>query len=366
VYVDVVLSPDPNVHEHSNPVAGLKQGGVFIVQSNRSAEDLWASFPLWMQKQIVDNDIRVFYLDAFQIAREEAGSADLQLRMQGIAFQGAFFAASPVMKNAGLTEEKLFKAIEDQLQAKFGGKGKRVVDDNLRVVRRGFTELKEITQKSVGATRRNLRDKAAGLPVMLKQLPEGDGKVADIHRFWEQTGSFYASGKGSDNLVDPFIGASLVPAATGVFRDMTQIRFEYPEWIAENCTACGNCYTECPDSAIPGLVSTVADVFNTAVTRVERGGRPTRYLRRAVRTLEKKLRGMIGSDGVAVRPLIDDAINATVAEAPEAEREGLSEEFRLFRESLGDFQFGTTKPYWTQKEKKGKGTGGLFYITINP
>ncbi|CAG0962849.1 partial pyruvate-ferredoxin/flavodoxin oxidoreductase, partial [Rhodocyclaceae bacterium] len=366
VYVDVVLSPDPNVHEHSNPVAGLKQGGVFIVQSNRSAEDLWASFPLWMQKQIVDNDIRVFYLDAFQIAREEAGSADLQLRMQGIAFQGAFFAASPVMKNAGLTEEKLFKAIEDQLQAKFGGKGKRVVDDNLRVVRRGFTELKEITQKSVGATRRNLRDKAAGLPVMLKQLPEGDGKVADIHRFWEQTGSFYASGKGSDNLVDPFIGASLVPAATGVFRDMTQIRFEYPEWIAENCTACGNCYTECPDSAIPGLVSTVADVFNTAVTRVERGGRPTRYLRRAVRTLEKKLRGMIGSDGVAVRPLIDDAINATVAEAPEAEREGLSEEFRLLRESLGDFQFGTTKPYWTQKEKKGKGTGGLFSITINP
>jgi pyruvate-ferredoxin/flavodoxin oxidoreductase len=370
VYVDVVLSPDPNVHEHSNPVAGLKQGGVFIVQSNRSEEDLWASFPLWMQKQIVDNDIRVFYLDAFQIAREEAGSADLQLRMQGIAFQGAFFAASPVMKNAGLTEEKLFKAIEDQLQAKFGGKGKRVVDDNLRVVRRGFTELKEITQKSVGATRRNLREKSAGLPVMLKQMPEGDGKVADIHRFWEQTGSFYASGKGSDNLVDPFIGASLVPAATGVFRDMTQIRFEYPEWIAENCTACGNCYTECPDSAIPGLVSTVADIFNTAVTRVERGGRPTRYLRRAVRTLEKKLRGMIEEDGqgtqLSIRPLIDDAINATVAEAPEAEREKLAEEFQIFRESLGDFQFGTTKPYWTQKEKKGKGSGGLFSITINP
>jgi len=366
VYVDVVLSPDPNVHEHSNPVAGLKKGGVFIVQSNRSEEDLWASFPLWMQKQIVDNDIRVFYLDAFQIAREEAGSADLQLRMQGIAFQGAFFAASPVMKNAGLTEEKLFKAVEDQLQAKFGGKGKRVVDDNLRVVRRGFTELKEITQKSVGATRRNLREKSAGLPVMLKQMPEGDGKVADIHRFWEQTGSFYASGKGSDNLVDPFIGASLVPAATGVFRDMTQIRFEYPEWIAENCTACGNCYTECPDSAIPGLVSTVADIFNTAVTRVERGGRPTRFLRRAVRTLEKKLRGMIEGDGVSIRPLIDDAINATVAEAPVAEREKLAEEFQLFRESLGDFQFGTTKPYWTQKEKKGKGAGGLFSITINP
>jgi pyruvate-ferredoxin/flavodoxin oxidoreductase len=366
LYVDVVLSPDPNVHEHSNPVAGLKRGGIFIVQSNLSGEALWASFPLWLQKQIVDNDIRVFYLDAFRIAREEAGSADLQLRMQGIAFQGAFFAASPVMHNAGLTEQKLFEAIEEQLQAKFGGKGRRVVEDNLRVVRRGYTELKEITEKSVGATRRNLPAKTAGLPVMLKRMPEGDGRVADIHRFWEQTGSFYASGKGADNLVDPFIGASLVPAASGIFRDMTQIRFEYPEWIPENCTACGNCYTACPDSAIPGLVSTVADVFDTAVTRIERGGRPTRYLRRAVRGLEKKLRDMIVGDGVSVRPLIDEAIDAIVAAAPDSEREKLAEEFHLFRDALGEFRFATTKPYWTQKEKKRKGSGGLFSITINP
>ena len=71
-----------------------------------------------------------------------------------------------------------------------------------------------------------------------------------------------------------------MPAATGVFRDMTGIRFEHPEWIAENCTACGNCYTECPDSAIPGLVSSVADVFNTVINRIETTGTPTRFLRR--------------------------------------------------------------------------------------
>ncbi len=32
-YVDVVLSPDPNVFGHSNPLAGLKKGGVFVLQS---------------------------------------------------------------------------------------------------------------------------------------------------------------------------------------------------------------------------------------------------------------------------------------------------------------------------------------------
>ena len=365
VYVDVVLSPDPNVFGHSNPLSGLKKGGVFIIQSNLG-DETWASFPAWAQKFIVDNDIRVFHLDAFQIARDEAGSADLQLRMQGIAFQGAFFAASPVMANAGLTEERLFNAIEAQLQSKFGGKGAAVVQNNLKVVKRGFLEMHEITDKQVGVSRKALARKDAGLPVMLRQLPEADGNVGDIHRFWEQTGNFYATGKGSDNLVDPFIGTGMMPAATGVYRDMTGIRFEHPVWIPENCTACGNCYTECPDSAIPGLVSSVADIFNTIVNRIETRGTPTRFLRRAVRNVEKRLRASIAGDGVAVTPLIGLAIEATVAEAPEADRARMVEEFRLFTAELGDFQFATTKPFWTQKEKKSKGSGGLFSITINP
>ena len=368
VFVDVVLSPDPAVFGHSNPLSGLKKGGFFIIQSNLGKET-WASFPLWAQKFIVDNEIRVFHLDAFQIAREEAGAAELQLRMQGIAFQGAFFAASPTMANAGLTEDALFTAIEAQLQSKFGGKGARVVADNLRVVRRGFTELTEITEKEVGLTRKGFVQKDAGLPIMLKQLPEGDSrlnKAADIHRFWEQTGHFYLTGRGNDNLVDPFIGASLLPAATGVFRDMTGIRFEHPVWIAENCTACGNCYVECPDSAIPGLVSSIPDIFNAAVNRIETSGTPTRFLRRAVRSVEKKLRALVDRQGGAVRPLIDIAIDEVIAEAPDADRGGLAAEFTQLQIQLGGFQFGSTKPYWTQREKKAKGSGGLFSITVNP
>ena len=32
-YVDVVLSPDPNVLAHTNALAGLRDGGVFVLQS---------------------------------------------------------------------------------------------------------------------------------------------------------------------------------------------------------------------------------------------------------------------------------------------------------------------------------------------
>ena len=372
--VDIVMSPDPQVFLHTNAVAGLDQGGVFIIQSSMaSPEAVWAGFPVHVQKHIVEHGIRVYFLDAFKIAREEATNPDLQLRMQGNTFQGAFFHASDVMEKAGFSEESLFLAIENQLQHKFGSKGKRVVDDNLRVVKRGYSELVEIPPevKRIGA-RLGLVRQEATLPVMLRRLPEGDGHAADIHRFWEQTGNFYAKGEGSDNLVDPFIGLSLIPALTGVFRDMTQIRFEHPEWIAQNCTACGNCYTVCPDSAIPGLVSEVGEIFNSAIQKIEIGGRPTRFLRRAARTMEKKLRAGLEREGLDVRALMAAAIDATLADdlarmpADGEDRTHMEAEFELLRQSLGGFKFATTKPYWTTREKKAQGAGGLLSITINP
>ncbi len=370
--VDVVLSPDPQVFLHTNAVAGLKKDGVLIIQSNLpDAAALWATFPMHTQKFIVENNIHVFYLDAFTIAREESSNPDLQLRMQGNAFQGAFFHASDVQKRAGLNEETLFKAIENQLNDKFGKKGKRIVDDNLRVVKRGYTEIHEIPAavKQVGARQAPGFKLTPALPIMLKRMPENEGnlpKAADLHRFWEQTGNFYISGKGSDNLADPFMGMALSPAATGVYRDMTQIRFEHPVWIAENCTACGNCYTQCPDSAIPGLVSTVGDVLNTAISNIEMGGRITRFLRKGSRNIEKKLRGVLDKDGLNVRALLHQAIEDAMHEDPNQGNAAMEDEYHLLEKEIGEFQFATTKPYWTNKEKKGKGSGGLFSITVNP
>ncbi len=370
LYVDVVLSPDPNVFGHSNPLNGLKEGGFFIIQSNlESQKEVWAQIPYNYQRYIIDHKIRVFYVDGFKIAREEASSADLQFRMQGNAFQGAFFAASPLMERSNLSEQDLFDAIEVQLKDKFGGKGANVVADNLRVVRRGFDEITEITDKTLGALEQNMR-RAPSLPVMLQKLPTGDGQVSDVHRFWEQTGSFYVNGKGADNLVDPLMATSIIPAATGIYRDMTMIRFEYPKFLTENCTACGNCYTVCPDTAIPGLVNSVSDIFNTIIERIESNGTPTLYLRRESRTVEKRLRDLIDSQGEAaiVSTLIDQAVLETLAESEleDGKREILEKEFGLFLENLGDFEFSVTKPYYTTREKKQKGSGGLFSITINP
>ncbi len=373
-YVDVVLSPDPNVFKHTNALAGLKKGGVFIIQSDQdSPEKVWARIPLHYQKMIIDNEIKMYYLDAFKIAREEATDSDLQLRMQGIAFQGAFFAVSPVMKQAGLSEEALIAAIRDQLQKKFGHKGARVVEDNMRVVKRGFDEIKEIKEKTL-TTAENGNGKAAlkepPLPMMVKNMPQSQAKATDIHRFWEQTGNFYARGLGNDVITDPFIGLSVMPAVTSLFRDMTGIRFEHPQWIAENCTACGNCYTVCPDTAIPGLVNDVSEVMETVVKRVKKAGYKVEHLPKAVRQMESILRNSFAEAAETdnVRGMMDEAIELTIKQSGlEGDgRKQLQKEFDLFQQELGDFRFALSRPYYTNMEKQEKNSGGLLSITVNP
>ncbi|PSR13087.1 MAG: pyruvate ferredoxin oxidoreductase, partial [Bacteroidetes bacterium] len=320
------------------------------------------------QKVIIDQGIRIFYIDGFRIAREEATDPELQLRMQGIAFQGAFFAASPIMGKANLTEETLLQAIEDQLQHKFGTKGQRVVDDNMRVVKRGFDEVREIVQKVLGnpEVARQNGQAAPAIPTMLKSTPQSASQLSDIHRFWEQTGNFYQRGLGNDNITDPFIGLSVMPSTTSLFRDMTSIRFEHPKWLPNNCTACGKCYTACPDTAIPGLVSDLADVLDTVLRRVQKKQEKLQFLPKAVRLLEGRVRQLLQAshNGATVNALVQEAIDGLIAESPDGPV--LGKEFGWFREELGDFKFALTRPYFEVPEKAAAGSGGLFSITINP
>ena len=372
-YVDVVLSPDPNVFQHTNALAGLKEGGVFIIQSDKpSPEKVWESIPVPFQKIIIDKKIKVHYLDGFKIAREEATDAELQLRMQGIAFQGGFFSVSPVMRQAGLDDAKLLEAIREQLQEKFGSKGQRVVDDNMRVVKRGFDEIQEVVAGPL--TEGSLAGKGAGseppIPVMVKPLPQSKAPMTDIHRFWEQTGNFYARGMGNDNLTDPFIGLGVMPASTALFRDMTAIRFQHPEWNAENCTACGKCYTVCPDTAIPGLVNTVGQTLDTVVERLRKKGQELTHLPKAVRVMEQQVHGMLkeAQESDSVGGMFDEAIEQTIkkSELKDGEKQQLRDEFKLFRDELGGFQFALSRPHYTLPEQDKADGGGLLSITVNP
>src|SRR5947209_5563814 len=79
--------------------------------------------------------------------------------------------------------------------------------------------------------------------------------VLDVNDFNERIIRGYEEGYGEKHLpADLSLARSLVPAGTATLRDFSNISPEIPEYIPENCTACMDCVTECPDTAILGKV----------------------------------------------------------------------------------------------------------------
>src|SRR5437763_2495791 len=79
--------------------------------------------------------------------------------------------------------------------------------------------------------------------------------LLDVVDFNERVIRGYEEGYGEELLpADLGTARSLVPAGTATLRDFSNIAPEIPEYIAENCTGCMDCVTECPDTAILGKV----------------------------------------------------------------------------------------------------------------
>ena len=362
-HVDVVLSPDPNVFRHSDPLAGLAEGGVFVMQSDAEPEALWRSLPARARRTIAERGIRFFALDGFAIAGDEASDAELRYRMQGAAFMGAFFAASPLAAEHGLDEARLMDGIRDQLVKKFGKLGDRVVEDNLRVIRRGYAELRPVP---TGAA---VEEDGGGAPAMRAipsgmDVPAAEPGIGNAGRFFEQTCASYAAGE--DPIADPFVALSALPAGTAAVRDMTGIRFEVPDFLPELCTGCAQCWTQCPDAAIPGLVSTVEELIDTAVRSA---GRPVDRVKQVSKHLAKESRKTLAA--MPKMPFGEVVAGAyrTVADRlgwdPERRAEA-DREFAAVHSVLADFRVATTAPFWDRLEGKQKGTGGLLAVTVNP
>jgi len=364
MHVNAVLAPDPNVFKHSNPLAGMQEDGVFIMQCDLTQEEFWNSLPGTAQRAIQKKKLKVFLLDAFKIASEEASDPSLRYRMQGAAFMGAFFNVGPLVERYGLAEDKLFEAIRSQLKKKFGHLGERVVEDNVRVIRRGYDEIRIVDTEHLAAEKSE-----AGTVPQRPEILDGTGwrdGIGNPGRFWEQVCHLYKTG--DDGLADPFAAISAIPAATSSIRDMTDVRFEIPEFVAANCTGCGQCWVQCPDTAIPGVVTEVDQVMYAAVNAVANGRSFDRF-RQIVPHVARESRRIM--KGVPFTTFADVASTAykTVIEKlnldPERKK-ALDEEFAPVYSALADFPLAKTGPFFDFPENQEKGTGGLLSITVNP
>jgi pyruvate ferredoxin oxidoreductase beta subunit len=106
-------------------------------------------------------------------------------------------------------------------------------------------------------------------PTARQNTTEITKDVIDVQDFNERIVDAYNHGTAELGLpADHSTLRSLIPAGTGVLRDFSYIAPEIPAFNFENCVACMDCVTECPDTAILGKAVPKAQ-FESELAKIE-------------------------------------------------------------------------------------------------
>ena len=278
-HVNVVLCCDPKAFTHTNPLAGLNKGGCLVWESSESPEAAWGRIPPRYRKFIRDSNIRVYLLPGFEIARNATDRADLQLRMQGNTFLGAFFRVSPFLKHNGISDETFLATVRKQYEKKFGRFGEAVVASNLQVMEQGFSRVQEIRYGELEAPDRSSMRNPPVVPDNPPPMPPTAGcgsacghaiarPVAQTPRYALQSlakfDSEFRAGLGYHQPASALASVGVMGAGTGATQSKYVARRETPVFNPENCTQCMECITACPDTALPNTAQDVGQVLKTA------------------------------------------------------------------------------------------------------
>ena len=150
-HVDLLCINDPTAIMNPQTLEGLVPGGAIFMQSPQAEPaDVWKRIPESVKNIVRLKKYRIYFCDMVKIAREVASEADLQMRMQGIVLLGAFLKLTPYSKESNMSADQVYVGVEKALRKYFGKRGDRVVQDNLTCVKRGFSDMKEISASIIG------------------------------------------------------------------------------------------------------------------------------------------------------------------------------------------------------------------------
>ncbi len=373
-HVTVVLCCDPKAFTHTNPLDGMAEGGSLLWESDQDPETAWEQLPLWARKQIIDKNIRVFTLPGFSIAKKATDRGDLQLRMQGNAFLGGFFAVSNLLQEFDITQEQYREVVRKQYVKKFGKLGEAVVESNMEVMMQGFSQVKEIKIGALTAADHSTLRGQALLPILelataggcttgcrTTPIPAGQAARTPISRVANFDAEF-RSHFGYNQPATPLSAMGVIAAATGDTASKYVARRETPLFIPENCTQCMECISVCPDTALPNCSQDLSTLLSTAVSYYIADPDDRAKLVRALPEIEKRTRERMVAEmksGTPLPTILQDAVSAVEGLSPSAK----DQFFDIIAKVPMAYQ--KVNAIFSSPERKTPGSGGIFSIFVS-
>lgn len=237
---DLIACHNPSYVGRYDLLAGIKQDGIFLLNSPWSAEEMENKLPAEMKRTIAQKNLKFYNIDAVKIANEVGMGNRINVIMQA-----AFFKIADV-----IPAEQAIEYIKETIVETYGKKGEKIVGMNIRAVDQAIEALEEIKYPLSWDNGQN--EAAAAVESTLTGFMRNVAKpILDL--------------KGDDLPVSSFTEDGVFPIGTTQF-EKRGIAVTVPCWIADNCIQCNQCSFVCPHAAIRPFLATTESLADAPAT----------------------------------------------------------------------------------------------------
>jgi pyruvate-ferredoxin/flavodoxin oxidoreductase len=204
-----------------------KPGATLLISSPfDDPAETWVRLPQTMQQEIIAKGIKVYAINAYQVAREAGMAGRINTVMQV-----CFFALSGV-----LPREEAIEAIKYSIRKTYGKKGEEVVAMNMKAVDAALDHLYEVP---VGDPN--------GDPTPHKWVPDS------APPFVKDVLAKMMAREGDSLPVSALPADGTYPCGTTQY-EKRNVAQEVPVWDPDVCVQCGKCVMVCPHAVIRSKV----------------------------------------------------------------------------------------------------------------
>jgi pyruvate-ferredoxin/flavodoxin oxidoreductase len=201
-----------------------RQGGVLLLNAPFAAEQVWDNLPKDVRRQIQQKKLKVYTIDAYQVARDAGMGSRINTIMQT-----CFFAISGV-----LPREEAITHIKQSIQRTYGKKGEAVVQKNFAAVEQTLEHLHQLEVPTAPVEIQSAKSSAT---------PTLQRHVVDM----------MMANKGDLLPVSAFPVDGTFATGTSQW-EKRSLATQIPVWESDLCIQCNKCAMVCPHAAIRAKV----------------------------------------------------------------------------------------------------------------
>jgi len=218
-------------------LAGVKKGGKFLLNCIWSEEELDAQLPSSMKRDIANNDVEFYIINAVDIAKEIGLGGRINMIMQA-----AFFKLAQI-----IPIEEVSKYLKTGVEKSYGNKGQNVIDMNNLAVDKGFNGMKRVDFPQSWKTAEDIKKETdPKMPEFVERviltMNRQEGDKLPVSAFNEhEDGSF--------------------PLGVTAW-EKREIAIDVPLWDSGKCIQCNQCSFVCPHAVIRPILLTEEEMKN--------------------------------------------------------------------------------------------------------